>query len=84
MEAQAQAEGLRTTIQTEALTEEPAYARLQWPARTQEKREGRLMAHCLADAVNAIKQSPGSHWEWLVHFKIRAAPQILLRTLTEE
>ena len=50
----------QTTDQTEALTEEPAYARLQWAARTHEKRVGRLMAQCLADAVNAIKQSPGS------------------------
>ena len=74
----------RQRIQTEALTEEPAYARLQWAARTQEKRVGRLMAQCLADAVNAMKQSPGSHWEWLAHCKLRAAPQILLRTPTEE
>ena len=74
----------QTTTQTEALTEELAFARLQWAARTQEKRVGRLMAHCLADAANAIKQSPGSHCGLLAHCKLRAAPQIFLRTLTED
>ena len=72
------------TTEVEGLTAELVFPTLQWAASTQEKRMERLLVQSLTDAVNATTQASGSNWEWRVHTRLWAAPQIILRVPIDE